>query len=131
MARKTFSEKEKEAAVNMLASGNLTNKLVAKKVGCSIATLQLWKKKYSPTGQDDWQDDEWDEEETDAVEEEMAEQCEDCCCAAKKGDAHDVMRKFWNKNYRAVDMLLSPREVSSEEVVKLVNEALQYAYDHS
>jgi transposase-like protein len=41
----------------------------------------------------------------------------------------DFVRKFWNKDHRAVDMLLDPKDVSSEEVVKLINEALLYAYE--
>ena len=46
-----------------------------------------------------------------------------------KDTADDLARKFWNKDHRAVDMLLDPKDFSSEEVVKLINEALLYAYE--
>ena len=60
---------------------------------------------------------------------------DDCACSAPTADngngCAEFIRKFWNKNYRAVDMLLSPKPCTPpEEVVAMVNEALQYAYDH-
>jgi transposase-like protein len=121
MSRKRFTAKEKDKAVQLLLEGNLSQKQVAQKFGCSIASLQQWKK---------------------AAREESpaADQCEceeaECCgnltsnAAAKKGAADDLTRKFWNKNFRAVDMLLAPKDVSQEDAIKLVNEALQFAYDH-
>ena len=124
MARKTFSAETKEQAVAEMSIGNLTQKEIADKFGCSVAALQVWRKELNndSDSQKDW--DEWEEEEE---EEESAEQC-GCSCTSKPAkQAHETMRKFWNKNYRGVDMLLTPSEVRSEEVVKLVNEAIQFA----
>ena len=115
----------------MMSAGNLTQKQIAEKFGCSVAALTLWRKetKNKPSANDDdeWESDEWDDE----SEEDATESC-DCCCAANrtKTASHDIIRQFWNKNFRAVDMLLTPKDVCSEEVVKLVNEALQYACEH-
>ena len=92
---------------------------VAEQIGCSVFSLRAWKK--------------------DAKNGASAAETPQCCidngCSdvpakPKNGSADDFVRKFWNKNYRAVDMLLNPKSVSSEEAVKLVNEALVYAYEN-
>ena len=105
-----------------MAEGNLTRKQIAQKIGCSIDALQKWKRAARDNSQ--------------VVEQPGCEEAEECCGKhkasplPKKGTADDFVRQFWNKNFRAVDMLLSPKDVSPEEAVKLVNEALIYAYNH-
>ena len=128
MSRKRYSAKEKARAVKMLLDGQYTQKQVAEKFGCTVTSLVTWKKEIENGS-------------SETVQEESAEtngkgtaQCSlDSGCSAKppqKGTADDFVRKFWNKNYRAVDMLLNPKDVTPEEAVKLVNEALLYAYEH-
>ena len=127
MARKTFSTKQKQAAVQMMILGNLPQKQIAKKFGCSLAALQLWRSdpQYRSSEADE-QEDEWEK----PAEETTSDECECQCAANQKGDVHELMRKFWNKNYRGVDMLLSPKCIDSTEVVTLVNEAMQFVYNN-
>jgi len=121
MSRKTFSVKDKEKAVKLALEGNLTHKQIIQKFGCSLASLTQWKRAAR---------------ESQATDQCECEATEECCgkhavaALPKKGTADDFVRQFWNKNFRAVDMLLAPKDVSPEEAVKLVNEALLYAYDH-
>jgi len=126
MNKKTFSEKVKAKAVQMMLEGSIPQKQIAKKFGCSLASLQSWKGAAQNNGVAQ-----------EECEEEVAECAEEPCCGkhkimplqAQENGADDFVRKFWNKNYRAVDMLLAPKDVSAEEAVKLVNEALLYAYE--
>lgn len=121
MSRKTFSAKDKARALKLMSEGTLTHKKIAQKFGCSLAALQQWKRAARDT------------QVTDQCQCEEVEECcgkHVACSLPKRGTADDFVRQFWNKNFRAVDMLLSPKDVSSEEVVKLVNEALLYAYNH-
>jgi hypothetical protein len=125
MSRKRYSEKDKQKAVKMLLEGQYTQKQVADKFGCTVTSLVTWKNEIENGSQETVQGEVAETKET-------AQCCLDNGCSTKspkKGTADDFVRKFWNKNYRAVDMLLDPKDVSSEEAVKLVNEALQYAYE--
>jgi hypothetical protein len=126
MSRKRYSEKEKQKAVKMLLAGKHTQKQVAEKFGCTVTSLLSWKKETQNGLHETVQ------EESAEIEKEIAQCCLDHGCSApspKKGTADDFVRKFWNKNFRAVDILLNPKDVTSEEAVKLVNEALLYAYE--
>ena len=121
MSKKGFSAKDREKALKLMANG-VPQSEVAEQIGCSVFSLQAWKKKAkngAPTTKDKC--------------EETTQCCLDKGCSEKaatpKNGADDFIRKFWNKNYRAVDMLLNPKDVSPEEAVKLVNEALVYAYE--
>ena len=124
MAKKGFSVKDKEKALKLMANG-VSQSQVAEQIGCSVSSLQAWKKEAKDNGQ--------------AADKDKCEETPQCCldkgCSEKattpKNGADDFIRKFWNKNYRAVDMLLNPKDVSPEEAVKLVNEALTYAYEQS
>ena len=119
MARKTFTNAVKQQAVNAMSAGKLTQKQIAEKYGCSVPALQVWRKELQdnpPAEEEGWE--EWEEEEA-------SETC-DCQCAPKQ-NAQELMLQFWSKDNRAVDMLLTPKAVSAEDAVKLVNEALQFA----
>ena len=122
MSRKTFTEKDKAQALKLMAEGKLTRKQIAQKFGCSIDALQKWKRVARNSSQ--------------VVEQAECEETEECCGKhvasplPKKGTADDFVRQFWNKNFRAVDILLLPKSFTPEETVKLVNEALIYAYNH-
>ena len=121
MSKKGFSAKDREKALKMMANG-VPQSEVAEQIGCSVFSLQAWKKKAK----------------NGATTKEKCEETPQCCldkgCSEKaappKNGADDFIRKFWNKNYRAVDMLLTPKEFSPEETVKLVNEALTYAHEY-
>ena len=122
MSKKGFSAKDREKALKLMANG-VPQSEVAEQIGCSVFSLQAWKKKAK----------------NGAPTKDKCEETPQCClergCSEKattpkNGSADDFIRKFWNKNYRAVDMLLNPKDVSPEEAVKLVNEALQYSYEH-
>ena len=125
MSKKGFSVKDKEKALKLMANG-VSQSQVAEQIGCSVSSLQAWKKEAKDNGQ--------------AADQDKCEETPQCCldngCSdsappqlPKKGSADDFVRKFWNKNFRAVDMLLNPKDVSQEEAIKLVNEALLYAYE--
>ena len=121
MAKRGFSVKDREKALKLMANG-VPQSEVAEQIGCSVFSLQAWKKKAKNGAQDKC--------------EETPQCCLDNGCSdsappqlPKKGSADDFVRKFWNKNFRAVDMLLNPKDVSQEEAIKLVNEALLYAYE--
>ena len=125
MAKRGFSAKNKEKALKLMANG-VSQSQVAEQIGCSVSSLQAWKKEAKDNGQVPDQG------------EETPQCCLDSGCSdnaqtrsSKKGSADDFVRKFWSKNNRAVDMLLTPKTFSPEETVKLVNEALLYAHEHS
>ena len=125
MSKKGFSAKDREKALKLMANG-MPQSEVAEQIGCSVFSLQAWKKKAKNGTQ------------TKDESEETPQCCLERGCSEKtatpspkNGSADDFIRKFWNKNYRAVDMLLNPKDVSPEEAVKLVNEALTYAYEQS
>jgi len=119
---KNFTAKEKEKALKLMANG-VPQSEVAEQIGCSVFSLRAWKKDAKNGA-------------SVAVDECETPQCcidngcSDAPAKPKNGSADDFVRKFWNKNYRAVDMLLTPKELSPEEAVKLVNEALVYAYEN-
>ena len=137
MARKTFTAKEKAKAVRLMQEGQLTLKQISQKFGCSVSALQLWKKGNDAKSQDteEWDESEWEgwEEETPETHRKNAQSA--CGCKSSQPSTKDtdgvlaLQRGFWNKNFRGVDMLLSPKDVSAEEAVKLVNEALHYAHE--
>ena len=125
MARKTFTDAIKKQAVAMMTAGTHTQKQIADKYGCSVASLQVWRQELNANQTAD-DDEGWDEDWDDEPAESAATPCG--CKSTKKQDGTlDITRQFWNKNYRGVDMLLTPKEVSSDDVVKLVNEAIQFA----
>jgi len=124
MSKKGFSAKDKDRALKLMANGVSQSK-VAEQIGCSVSSLQAWKKDAKDNGQIANQD------ECETPQCCLDKGCSEKATTPKNGLADDFIRKFWNKNYRAVDMLLNPKSVSTEEAVKLVNEALTYAYEQS
>ena len=120
--KKGFSNKVKAKAVQMMLEGNTPQKQIAKKFGCSPAALQQWKRAAQNNGV----------AEEECAEPEVKEVVQKTVVAApspKKVSADGLVRQFWNKNYRGVDMLLAPKNAAPEEVVKLVNEALLFAHE--
>ena len=124
MSKKSFSQKEKEQAVQMMAEGNLTQKQIAEKFGCSVPTLLMWRKNTTAVAPVEEEDEDWDDDEDEIeVEEPKA--------AKPKGDSLEQLKvRFWDEDSRASRMLLNPTNATPEEVLKLVNEALEYAYKY-
>ena len=130
MAKKTFSLTTKKAAVAAMGAGELTQKQIAEKYGCSIAALSLWRRELQtdePAVEETW-DEETTPEPVKPCKSKNKSKCE-CECETPGSEAKEIMRKFWSKNNRAVDMLFTPKEMSADEVFKFVNEAIQFAHD--
>ena len=129
-SKKTFSQATKEEAVAAMSVGNLTQKEIAQQYGCSVPALQLWRKELQNTPTNDWDETEAQPTEDDNYDKpkKRAKATKSRKRTAKSEDsAHEVIRKFWNQNFRGVDMLLEPKNVESAEVIRLVNEAIQFA----
>jgi len=111
--KKGFGTEQKTEAMRLIQEGH-TQKQVAAQVGCSVASLQSWKKQFatekpSPRGA------KYEEPKDEVVKSQPSQVPFD-----------KFVRKYWEG--RAVDVLLMESTVSSE-IVKRVNEALRYAYD--
>jgi len=139
---KRFTEEDKAKALEMIAAG-ITQAEVAESIGCSTFSVQAWVKAAKVNGKSKPAKKAAKKAATKKATKKVAANSicgDDCACktpVAGNGtpvpaDAcTEFIRKFWNKNYRAVDMLLSPKPCTPpEEVVAMVNEALRYAYDH-
>ena len=151
MTRKTFSAKDKKAAVQAMIIGNRTQKQIAEKFGCSLAALQLWKKDPAHNPQVA-EEEEWEEEENEEYESESSSKTEvkeevsppsvhentrshfkhesERTSEADQEAVHCLKKRYWSEDSRGVDMLLTPTSASPDDVVKLINEALEYAYKH-
>ncbi|MDR0328900.1 MAG: hypothetical protein LBI05_11455 [Planctomycetaceae bacterium] len=125
MAKKEFSNKIKTKALRLMNEGAITQKQIAKKIGCSVAALSLWRRAYmdGQLGDEIVEDDE-------SAEYESCETSHTKVSTAQKNrDAiHELKMKFWSEDFRAANMLLTPTGASPDEVVGLINEALEYAY---
>ena len=132
---KRFSEEDKAKALQMVADGS-THAEAAAAIGCSTFAIQAWKKEQKANGKPKTAKKATKKATKKAVKVKCVEECACNGVATDNGSPApasaytDFVRKFWNKNYRAVNMVLSPKAcMPPEEVVALVNEALQYAYD--
>jgi uncharacterized protein YjcR len=113
--KKTFTEAQRETALEMLAEGS-TLQQTADNFGCSVASLQSWKKQYGGKAKT-------------TVKQSVAEHPEPTAPVEKpkaQVPFDKFVRKFWEK--RAVDMLLMD-SAKRDEILSIVNEALQYAHD--
>jgi len=97
---------------------------VAEKIGCSVASLASWKRAAKESGAIAAGATEGEEPAT-AATNKVQPPKKDACKTDTCGDV-DLARKFWSKGGRAVDMLLDPKDISPEEAVKLVSEAIQF-----
>jgi len=113
--KKNFTEAQKEAAVEMIAEGSSLSQ-TAKAFGCSVASLQKWKKQYGGKAK--------------APTKKSVEEHPDPTPPLEKPKAQvpydKFVRKFWEK--RAVDVLLMD-SAKRDEILNFVNDALQYSYD--
>jgi transposase-like protein len=115
--KKIFTEAQREAALEMIAEGS-TFKQTADHFGCSVASLQAWKKQYGSkpkTAGKRAVETHNPPEPTAPLEKPKAQVPFD-----------KFVRKFWEK--RAVDVLLMD-SAKRDEILDIVHEALQYSYD--
>ena len=142
MSRKAFPQAVKQQAVNAMAAGNLTQKQIADKFECSVAALQAWRKELADNAADDADNDDTADytatgnDTPDRTAKRTADRTANSMHKKKTHgtrssndtqNSQELMRQFWNENYRAVDFLLTPKDISTEDAVKLVNEALRFA----
>jgi transposase-like protein len=136
MAKKVFSTKEKNKAIRLMSEGDLTRQQIADKIRCSVAALTLWRRAYL-----DGQavEEEWEDETIETEEPAAAVTCQTSCTidhvrvpvAKKSQDAIlELKKQFWSEDFRAANMLLTPTGANPDEVVGLINEALEYAYKY-
>ena len=128
-----FSDKDKAKALKLWQSGQYTQQQVADEIGCSIYSLKDWVKaaKNGASAEAGGRD-----EHVDTPTKSPAKKKKRKAKAAKvveqsEQPVDDLARQFWSKNYRAVNMLLDPKALTTEEAVKLVNEALQFAQNRN
>ena len=121
MPIKSFSPEARAEALQLLKAGH-SQQEVADQVGCSIASLQAWKraargkksgkKKKAKSGK-----------KTTAVETETECTCECCCCIPFE----DFVQGYWTKYPKAGEVLKLPPDMMPE-AVKYINGVLKYAH---
>jgi len=121
MPIKSFSPEARAEALQLLKDGHPQQE-VADQVGCSIASLQAWKrqakgkksgkKKKAQSGK-----------KVAAVEAECT--CECCCCVPFE----EFVQGYWTECPKASEVLKLPPNMMPE-AVKYVNNVLKYAYDN-
>ena len=127
MAVKSFSQEEKEKALQLLKDG-YTQKEVADQMGCSVASLQLWKK--ATGGKKKGKKKKATKSAKKATAASASEcqcgcDCECCCCVPFEEFVHG----YWTKYPKAGEVLKLPPDMMPE-AVKYINNVLKYAHDH-
>jgi len=107
----------------MLLSKGMTGSMVCEKIGCSPASLQVWKKDYKDgkISRDDVDDGRQDDEQ-DTPPHKTA-----CCSSQPTASREEFIKQYWRT--QSVDAVMKMPE-SIDEVVKLINNALMYAHNH-
>jgi len=123
MAVKSFSQEEKTKALQLLKDGH-TRQEVADQMGCSVASLQLWKK--SAGGKKKGKKKKTAKS-TKKVAAEVAEECTCECCSCVSFE--DFVHDYWTKCPKAGEVLKLPPDMMPE-AVKYINNVLKYAHDH-
>jgi transposase len=122
MAAKSFSPETRAEALRLLKEG-LPQKEIAERIGCSIPSLQSWKKQ---AGGKKKKKAKLSKKNAAAVKTTDAEcTCECCNCVPFE----DFVRDYWTKNPNAGEVLKLPPDMMPE-AVKYVNDVLKYAYDN-
>ena len=122
MAVKSFSAEEKAKALQLLKDGH-TRKEVADQMGCSVASLQLWKR--AAGGKKSGKKKTKSKKKAAAVEAMAVCNCECCCCVSFEDFVHD----YWTQYPKASEVLSLPPD-RIPEAVKYINNVLKYAYDN-
>jgi hypothetical protein len=123
MAVKSFSAEEKADALQLLKDGH-TLKEVAQQTGCSVASLQSWKK-AAGIKKNVKKKKAKSKKKGAAVEAGAECSCEHCNCVRFEDFVHD----YWTKHSKAGEVLKLPPDMMPE-AVRYVNNVLKYAYDN-
>ena len=120
MPIKSFSPEERAKALQLLKEGH-PQKEVADQIGCSVASLQSWKKatKGKRSGK---KKKGKSSKKIAAADAECT--CECCNCIPFE----DFVQTYWTKSSTANEVLKLPPDMMPE-AVKYVNNVLKYAYD--
>jgi len=114
-SKRGFTPADKSEAIRLMVEERYTQKQVAAHFKCSLATIQSWKSQYKqgkvagPT--------------TAAEQRQASEKA----VAPSRIPYEGFVRKYWQENGRAVNVLLMDQAIRTE-IFKYVEEALQYAY---
>ena len=123
MARITFTEKQKAEAIKLWVIDKRKPDDVAEHIGCSIASLNVWKKAYREGNLDLSILDEEEEEE------QSPPSCRSLVSSPTKSEPKETLDEFTKRYWRnrSVETVMTMPE-TIDEVVALVNKALRYAY---
>ena len=123
MAVKSFSAEERAEALQLLKDGQ-TLKEVAQQVGCSVASLQSWKKQAG--GKKSGKKKKAKSKKKAAAVEATTEcTCENCSCIS----FDEFARGYWAETPHAEKVLSLPPDMMPE-AVKYINNVLKYAHDN-
>ena len=120
MAVKTFSANERAEALQLLKDGH-TLKDVADKIGCSVASLQSWKKAAGGKRKKKAKS----KKKGTAVKATAECTCECCSCIPFEDFVHD----YWTKCPKAGEVLKLPPDMMPG-AVEYINNVLKYAYNN-
>ena len=123
MAVKSFSAEEKADALQLLKDGH-TLKDVAQQIGCSVASLQSWKKAAGGK-KNSKKKKAKSSKKVAAAEADTECTCECCNCVP----FDDFVQGYWTKSPNAGAVLKLPPDMMPE-AVKYVNNVLKYAYNN-
>ena len=123
MAVKSFSADERAEALQLLKDGH-TLKDVAQQIGCSVASLQSWKKQAG--GKKNGKKKKAKSKKKVAAVE-VAEECNCECCNCVPFE--DFVHDYWAEAPNAGEVLKLPPDMMPE-AVKYINNVLKYAYDN-
>ena len=124
----TYSPEVRQKAMRLLTEQKLSVYEVAKRLGCSYATVISWQKKEQSS--------------TAPAEPKATPKAPEDAPAASVNpspkpvqqkllpdvDFDTFVRNFWNEGTRAVDVLLLPPEIGPK-VLNYINEALKYGFE--
>jgi len=123
MPIKSFSPEARADALQLLKDG-LPQKEIAERIGCSIPSLQSWRKQAG--GKKSGRKKKAKSSKKSVAVEAMAEcSCENCSCIPFE----DFVHAYWTECPKAGEVLKLPPDMMPD-AVKYVNNVLKYAYDH-
>ena len=123
MPIKSFSPEVRAEALQLLKDGT-PQKEIAEQIGCSIASLQSWKKQAGGK-KNGKKKKAKSSKKASAVEATTECTCECCNCIPFA----DFVHGYWSKSPKAGEVLKLPPDMMPE-AVKYVNNVLKYAYDN-
>jgi len=123
MPIKSFSPEARAEALQLLKD-SISQKEVAEQVGCSIASLQSWKKQTGGKKRGKKKKAK-SSKKVAAVEAAAGCTCECCNCVS----FDEFARGYWAEAPHAGEVLTLPPDMMPE-AVKYINDVLKYAYDN-